>query len=106
MSDQDEPKSVSIAVLDLHLDYLRRDVGKLVEAVAQMATREDFKRLEGRMEEFATKHELKALEEKVSRNSVPSTVERWATMIQKVGAAAAVLGGASILIAHFLDRVK
>jgi len=106
MSDNEEPKSVSIAVLDLHLDYLRRDVGKLVEAVAQMATREDFKRLEGRMAEFATKQELSALEEKVSRNSVPSTVERWASMIQKIGAAAAVIGGGAVLVAHFLERVK
>jgi negative regulator of sigma E activity len=109
MSDTTEHKpAASIAVLDLHLDYLRRDVAKLVEAVGNMATKADIEHLSRRMDTYATKDEVRALEAKVQSGSVPSTVDRWLTAVTKVGAAAAVLCAAAASVAalvHFLDRV-
>lgn len=106
MSDTSTNRASSIEVLDLHLDYLRRDVARLVEAVGNMATREDIKRLEAQMGQFATIDQLRALEAKVSANSVPSTIERWATLLQKIGAAIAVLGGAAVLVAKLLEKAQ
>jgi len=107
MSDTKEAAPAqSIAVLDLHLDYLRRDVAKLVDAVGNMATKDDMRRLEGQMAQFATRDELRALEAKVTAGSVPSTIERWASWVQKIGAAAAVLGGAAVLLSLLMERLK
>ena len=106
MSDTQTGRATSIEVLDLHLDYLRRDVARLVEAVGNMATRDDIRRLEGQMAQYATRDELAAVRAEIQRASVPSTIERWAGMVQKIGAALAVIGGGAVLIAHFLERVK
>jgi hypothetical protein len=101
-----EKPATSIEGLDIHLDYLRRDVSKLLSAVENMATRDDIKRLEGQMGQFATRDELRALEAKMQTESVPSTLERWATWIQKIGSAAAIVGGAAVLLSHLLERIK
>ena len=109
MSERPDHKpATSIEVLDLHLDYLRRDVARLVEAVGNMATKADIDALSRRMDQYATRDELRALEIQVQRGSVPSTVDRWLTLITKIGAAACVIAGCAASVAafvHFLDRV-
>ena len=99
-------RASSIEVLDLHLDYLRRDVARLVEAVGNMATRDDIKRIEDRLAGYATREDLRTLEAKLSAQSVPSTIERWAGWITKLGSAAAIVGGGAVLVANLVDKLK
>ena len=102
----DANRASSIEVLDLHLDYLRRDVARLVEAVGNMATRDDIKRIEDRLAGYATREDLRALEARMSAHSVPSTIERWAGWITKLGSAAAIMGGGAVLVASLVEKLR
>ena len=46
---QDRRAAQTIGELDLHLSYVQRELGKLVDAVADMATKQDIRDLEQRM---------------------------------------------------------
>ncbi len=99
----------TIVELGLHLSYLRRDLAKLVEASANMATKQDIEQLETRMLGFATKRELLDLEARLQKESLGSTFDRWLSLITRLGTAAAVLAGAVAAIAaavHFFDGIK
>ena len=105
---QDRRAAQTIGELDLHLSYVQRELGKLVDAVADMATKQDIRDLEQRMSGFATKDELTALRQELQRESVSGTFDRGLQMITKIGAAVAVLAGGAAGVAalvHFLDRV-
>jgi hypothetical protein len=98
----------TIGELDLHMSYMRSDISKLVDAVANMATKQDIRELEDRMQGFATKAELEAVEKRLSADSLQSTFDRWLSLITRLGTAAAVLGAAAAAVAavvHFVDRV-
>ena len=106
-------RATSIEVLDAHFDYFRRDmdivrkdVEKLLEAVATMATREDIRRIEDKLTGYATREDLRALEAKLSAQSVPSTIERWAGWVTKLGSAAAIVGGGAVLVANLVERLR
>ena len=71
-----------------------------------MATRDDIKRIEDRLAGYATREDLRTLEAKLSAQSVPSTIERWAGWVTKLGSAAAIVGGAAVLIANLVDKLK
>lgn len=109
MSTEIEPRSAStIGELDVHLQYMRRELEKLVGAVAQMATKQDIRELEQRMSSFATKDELASLERRLGQDSLPNTFDRWLTAITKIGTAGGVIAGAAAAVAafvHFLDKV-
>lgn len=107
--------ATTIGELDLHLSYtqaaveeLRAALGKLLEAVSSMATKQDIDRLEERMTAFVTKDELAAVEARLQAGSVPSTFDRWISTGTKIGAFAAVVAaacGGFAAFVHFLDRV-
>ena len=108
MSDTERKAATSIEVVDLHLDYLRRDVAKLVEAMGNMATRDDIARIEGQLSRFATKDDLRQAEERWQGGSVQSTFDRWLSAITRLGSAFAVIAAgaaAAVALVHFLDRV-
>ena len=108
MSDTEHRPADSIAVLDLHLDYLRKDMAKVLLAVANMATKDDLRALENRMQSYATKDDLRALEIKVQLGAVGSTLDRWLTTATKwftFLAAMGALAGVVYAAVHFIDRV-
>lgn len=101
--------ATTIGELDLHLGYLRRDLSRLIEASANMATKQDIEDLEQRMLGFATKRELAELENRLQDQTLGSTFDRWLSIVTRVGTAAAVLAGACAAIAaavHFYDGIK
>lgn len=114
MSDTtDQKPAVSIAVIDLHLDYLRRDVARLVEAVGQMATKSDIDQLSKRMDQYATRDELRPITDAIERlktdvqsGSVRSTFDRWASVAQKLAAICAFALAGALAIAHLVDKLK
>ena len=71
-----------------------------------MATRDDIKRIEDRLAGYATREDLRTLEAKLSAQSVPSTLERWAGWVTKLGSAAAIIGGGAVLVANLVDKLK
>lgn len=106
-SIEDKP-ATSVAEVDIHIRYLRRDVSTLLRSVQGMATKADIQALASKMEDYATKDELKRLADEVREGSVQSTFDRWVSIITKMGAAAGVLAGLAAALAalvHFLDRV-
>jgi len=108
MSDNDQRPADSIAVLDLHLDYLRKDMAKVLLAVANMATKDDLRALEQRMQSYATKDDLRALEIKVQLGAVGTTLDRWLTSATRWLAFLAMVGavgGVMYAVVHFVDRV-
>jgi hypothetical protein len=108
MSEHDQRPADSIAVLDLHLDYLRKDMAKVLLAVANMATKDDLRALEQRMQSYATKDDLRALEIKVQLGAVGTTLDRWLTSATRWLAFLAMIGAVSGVIyaaVHFIDRV-
>lgn len=106
MSDTKESApATSIAVLDLHLDYLRRDVARLVEAVGHMATRDDIKRLEGQMAQFVTRDELRTLEDRIKGDSMPSTLKRWGDFAKDLAAIVGVLSAIGLAVAKLTGKL-
>lgn len=105
---EDRKHPVSLEVVDIHLDYLRSDMRKVLAAIATMATKDDIRALEHRMQSFVTRSEFDALASKVQSGSVQSTFDRLLSFVTRMGAAAAVLvavaGGIATLV-HFLDKV-
>lgn len=109
----DISRATSLEAVDTHIDYIRRDTGemrrdiaKLLEAVSHMATRDDIKRIEDRLTGYATREDLRALEAKLSAQSVPSTIERWAGWVTKLGSAAAIVGGGALLVANLVEKLR
>lgn len=103
--DQHRKPAVSLEIVDVHLDYLRDDMRKVLAAIATMATKEDLRALEHRMQSFVTRQEFDVLATQVKAGSIPSTLERWLLMVQRIGAAAAVFGGGALLVAKLLEKV-
>lgn len=101
----DQAPANSIAVLDLHLDYLRRDVARLVEAVGNMATRDDIKRLEGQMAQYVTRDELTKLEKRLESESFPTRFDKVTKGVTQLGSALAVLAAGSFLVAKLLGKM-
>lgn len=104
----DEKPATSLAEVDIHIRYLRRDLSTLLRSVQGMATKADIDALATRMEGYATKDELNRLAAEVRDGSVQSTFDRWLSIITKLGAAAGVIAGSAAAIAalvHFLDKV-
>jgi glucokinase len=109
MSDTEQRKqAISLEVVDIHLDYLRGDMQKVLAAIDKMATREDLRALETRMQAFVTRQEFDALAGQVKAESVRSTFDSWLSIITRIGSAVAVLvaaGGGIYVLVHWLDRV-
>jgi hypothetical protein len=73
-----------------------------------MATKEDIKALENRMQSFVTRSEFDALASQVKSGSIGSAFDRGLSLFTRLGAAIAVLISISGLVAaavHFIDRV-
>jgi hypothetical protein len=108
----DEKPANSLAEVDLHIRYLRRDLQTLL---ANMATKTDIENLARRMEGYATKDELARTAAEVARlsgevrsGSVASTFDRWVSVITRLGTAGAVVAGFCAAVAafvHFVDKV-
>lgn len=117
MSDTDieDKPATSLAEVDVHIRYLRRDLRSLLSSVQQMATKADIDSLARRMEGYATKDELARTTAEVARiagevrsGSVSSTFDRWLSVITKLGTAGAVFAAFFAAIAalvHLLDKV-
>jgi hypothetical protein len=110
--DMDEKPATSLAEVDVHIRYLRRDLQTLL---ANMATKADIEQLARRMEGYATKDELARTTAEVARiasevktGSVGSTFDRWLSVVTRIGTAGAVVAGffaAMAALIHFMDRV-
>lgn len=91
--------------LDLHLGYLQADVKKVLEAVANMATKQDLQAIEQRMNALATKEELAAVKRELQGESVPTIMQKvgkgaaWVTKVAAAGTVVAASGGA---VAHWM----
>lgn len=102
------PRANTLGELDLHLGYIQDELSKVVEALPNMATKNDIQALERRMDAFATKAELKSVEDRLQAETVASTFDRWVSAITKLGSAAAVVVAFFAAIAalvHFVDKV-
>lgn len=112
----ERPPAKSLDEVDTHLRYAQgslKDIKEALDTVVArlplLATKTDIETLHDKFSEYAKLTEVEsriaALKVEIQRQSVPSTIERAATMIQKIGAAAAVLGGAFLLGHEFLTRL-
>lgn len=110
MSDTDQytKPTISLDVVDIHLDYLRKDMRAVLAAIATMATKDDIRALENRMQSFVTRSEFDTLANQVKTGSIGSAFDRGLSLFTRIGAAIAVLvavGGMVAAVVHFLDRV-
>ncbi len=112
-TDFDRPPAKSLETLDLHLLYLQRQVGKLVDGMPLMATKADIENLVRRLDGYATQDDTRALRtdleqlrQQVESGSVQSTVERWGTIAQKSAAVVAFVAAAAYCIVAVLEVLK
>lgn len=104
---RDRPEQ-SIEVLDIHLDYLRKDMRTVLAAIQHMATKDDIRALESRMQSFVTRQDFDALAARVQTGSVQSTLDRWLTTAIKIAAFLGVVAagcGTIYAFVHFIDKV-
>jgi hypothetical protein len=107
-TDQQNRPTISLDVVDIHLDYLRKDMRAVLAAIATMATKDDIRALENRMQSFVTRSEFETLASQVKSSSIGSAFDRGLSLATRVGAAAAVFiaaGGGLAAIVHWFDRV-
>lgn len=109
-NDMSEPqKATSIEILDVHLDYMRKDIQTVLRGMSNMATTDDIKKLSDRMDKFVTTDRFDALEEKVKTGTIGSTFSRAMKTIQSVAitaAAAVALFGMVAAIINFSDKLS
>lgn len=107
MSEAQKP--MSIEVLDTHLEYMRKDIQKVLHEMSNMATTDDIKKLSERMDKFVTTDRFDALEKKVDASSLGSSFDRGLSLVTRISAAvAAVVAMVGILAAlfKFFDSLK
>lgn len=107
--DVQPDRIVSNEVLYTHLSYVERDLNRVLEALPNMATKQDIKDLENRMSTFATKEELRSLEGRLARDGVHKTLSRWNHALLNAAAAItaiATIGGVIITVVHFWDKLQ
>jgi hypothetical protein len=107
-TDPQSRPTISLDVVDIHLDYLRKDMRAVLAAIATMATKEDIKALENRMQSFVTRSEFDALASQVKSGSIGSAFDRGLSLFTRVGAGIAVFVALCGLVAtavHFFERV-
>lgn len=109
-NEMTEPqKTVSIEILDVHLDYMRKDIQTVLKGMSNMATTDDIKKLSERMDKFATIDRVDALEKKIDASTIGNAFDRWIALITKLGAAGAVLSafiGLVYTFVHFSDKIS
>ena len=108
-SEQHRKPTISLDVVDIHLDYLRADMAKVLAAIATMATKDDIRSLENRMQSFVTRQEFDTLAGQVKSGSVKTAFDNWLSIITRLGTACAVIvaaaGGVAVLVRWF-DKVQ
>jgi hypothetical protein len=107
-ADQQIKPTISLEVVDIHLDYLRKDMRAVLAAIATMATKDDIRALENRMQSFVTRSEFDALAGQVKSGSIGSAFDRGLLLFTRLGAAVAVfvaLCGLAAAAVHFFDKV-
>jgi precorrin-6B methylase 2 len=102
----DRVPAQTIGELDVHLSFMQRDLQRVVDSLALMATKEDLRILHSRIDKMATKSALMELEAKVDRVGVGSTFERVSGVIQKAATTAAAIGALVAIIVHLAERLK
>jgi hypothetical protein len=108
MNGTTRTRAQNVGELDVHIEYVQRDIEAISRALSNMATKDDIHALEQRMAAFATKDEVAALEKSLRAGTVGSAFERVTGFITKAGAAFAVIAAGAAAVAalvHFLDRV-
>ncbi len=107
MSEAQKP--MSIEVLDTHLEYMRKDIQKVLHEMSNMATTDDIKKLSERMDKFVTTDRFDALEKKVDASSLGSSFDRGLSLITRISAAIAALmamAGIGVALVRFFDSIK
>lgn len=109
-NDRAEPKTaVSIEVLDVHLDYMRKDIQEMLRGMANMATTDDIKNLSARMDKFVTTDRFEALEKKVDTSTIGSTFSKAMKVIQSFSVTAAALValfGMLAVVVRYFDKIQ
>ena len=98
----------TIGELDIHLRHAQETLDKLADAVAEMATKQDIVHLTERMNTLATRDELREAEARLEKKSFPSLLDAWLTLILKFGGVIAVVAAAAgsiTLFVRFIDKV-
>lgn len=113
MSGVEDKSATSVAELDLHFRYQRRDMaallGRLDEMTRTMATKHDIEALADQMRDFVRRGEFDKLALQVKNGNASSTFWRLVEGVTKIGAAIVVvvaLCGLVASIVHFADKVK
>ena len=114
MSDsQDLPAATSMGELDLHLRYMRIEVRKLVEAMPNMATKQDIADLSRKFEGYATHDDVRALRtdvevmrQQIENESVKGSIKSWAEWAQRLSAIAAFLAVGAVAVAHLVAKLQ
>jgi len=112
MSEPDDKPATTVAELDLHFRYQRRDMAALMERLdaitRNMATKADIETLTTQMREFVRRGEFEDLKRLVTEGNATSTFWRLVEAVTKVGGAIAVMvaiAGMLAALVHFADRV-
>lgn len=120
MSDHELPPATSMGEIDVHMRYMRNDIRRLVEGLAQMAvraeqmaTKSDIAELSRKFEGYATHDDVRALRtdvellrSQVETGSVPGQVKKWAEWAQRLSAIAAFLAVGAVAVAHLVEKLK
>ena len=112
MSEPDDKPATTVAELDLHFRYQRRDMAALMERLdaitRNMATKADIETLTTQMREFVRRGEFEDLKRLVTEGNASTTFWRLVEAVTKIGAAVAVIatiGGLVVALVHFADKV-
>jgi hypothetical protein len=97
----DPQKAVSIEILDVHLNYMRKDIEAVLKGMEHMATTDDIKKLSERMDKFVTADEFNALKVKVEASTLGSTFSRAMKTVQSVAVTIAALAAIFGVMAAF-----
>lgn len=116
MSESEHKPATSVAELDLHFRYQRRDMATLLDrldamnrVLATMATKSDMEELKGQMRDFVRRSEFDELSRSFKEANVGKTFWRAVDAVTKLGGAIIVmvaLGGLVAAFVHFADKVK
>jgi cystathionine beta-lyase/cystathionine gamma-synthase len=113
MTEPDAKPATSVAELDLHFQYQRRDMAALLsrleEMTRTMATKSDIEAIAVQMRDFVRRGEFDDLKRKVADGNAGSTFWRFVEAFTKIGVAVGVFVTVCGLIAaavHYADKVK
>jgi len=98
--------ATTIGELDLHLGYVQQEIARLVDAVGDMATKQDIQELEQRMNGFALKADVEAVGRRLDALESRKPFDEMLAKITRVGGAMAAMGAIGAFLAYIVHAFE